>query len=458
MRKFTIWSIWAYVVLLIFEGALRKWVFPGMADMLLLVRDPVLLMIYAGALSCGIVPRTFFMPLIGILILASIGTSILAGQTHPLVIAYGLRTNYLHLPLIWIMGAMLDRDDVHRIGGFILISAIAMTALMVLQYKAPRDAWVNRGVGGDMDAGIYGALGKNRPPGFFSFITGIMMFFPLAAAFFLHQATGKKRLWWPILVACGLAIIIAMPVSISRGNLIATCFVGLGFIIAMLASGQFFNTTILRFGLMAVVLLLGLSFLPIFGESREVFMARWTTAADEAGGDGLGSLYSRVMGVFETTMRFVEMSPFFGYGVGVGSNVASKILTGQRGFLLAEDEWGKCVMELGPLLGFIFIGFRILIALYLLHAAWRHLRQHKDNLPFLIWMAAMPPIIFHQWGQATILGFAVIGGGLILASLNLTETDEEDEDEESDSAEEEDAEPETPELEHKRRRLRGIKA
>jgi len=41
------WLIWIYFFLLIFEGALRKWIAPSLANVLLVVRDPVLLAIYA---------------------------------------------------------------------------------------------------------------------------------------------------------------------------------------------------------------------------------------------------------------------------------------------------------------------------------------------------------------------------------------------------------------------------
>ena len=38
--------IWAYILLFIFEGALRKWVFPGLAGPLLLVREPIVLYLF----------------------------------------------------------------------------------------------------------------------------------------------------------------------------------------------------------------------------------------------------------------------------------------------------------------------------------------------------------------------------------------------------------------------------
>ena len=40
---------WLYFLLLIFEGALRKWVVPGFSAPLLLVRDPVAILIIIEA-------------------------------------------------------------------------------------------------------------------------------------------------------------------------------------------------------------------------------------------------------------------------------------------------------------------------------------------------------------------------------------------------------------------------
>ena len=45
--------IWIYFWLLIFEGVLRKWIFPQWSGPLLLIRDPVALIIYYHAYRCG---------------------------------------------------------------------------------------------------------------------------------------------------------------------------------------------------------------------------------------------------------------------------------------------------------------------------------------------------------------------------------------------------------------------
>src|SRR5271157_1352932 len=44
--------IWLYFALLIAEGALRKWIFPSLSAPLLVVRDPLVLLIYVQAVRC----------------------------------------------------------------------------------------------------------------------------------------------------------------------------------------------------------------------------------------------------------------------------------------------------------------------------------------------------------------------------------------------------------------------
>src|SRR5882724_11028362 len=141
--------IWLYVGLLIFEGALRKWVLPSLSDPLLIVRDPVAIAIYAVAFFTGRFPLNGFVLFTFALGAATVVASLLGGQTNPLVLAYGLRINYGHLPLMWVMAEVLTRKDVERLGCFLLLAAIPMTAVMVLQFKSPAGAFINRGIGSE---------------------------------------------------------------------------------------------------------------------------------------------------------------------------------------------------------------------------------------------------------------------------------------------------------------------
>ena len=454
MIRYLKWAIWLYLILLLTEGALRKWFLPSLAEPLLVVRDPVVLLIYILALAAGVVPRNGFLIALGGLVIASVAFSFLAGQTNMLVLGYGLRTNYLHVPLIWVMAEALDRRDVERLGWFVLLAAIPMTIIMVAQFRSPIDAFINRGVGGDETGGqIYGALGRIRPPGAFSFITGPMVFFPLAAAFFLHEVGATKGWRWFLTLVCGLAIIVAMPVSISRGTAINTGLVGIAFVLCLLSMGLL-NMTFVRAGLATVALLVALAFLPVFQEGMEAFLDRWDTAAAEVEGDAWGSLTTRVTAGFISPFYYIEHAPFFGQGIGVGSNVGARLLAGQVGFLLAEDEWGKILLELGPLLGLAFILFRVVLTIYLFWVALRALRTYRDPLPMLLCVGTAPAVLLHQWAPPTLLGFSVFGAGLLLASVNYPEPEyEEEEEEEIEEVEEPAA---FQRLAEERRRLRGL--
>jgi hypothetical protein len=423
--------IWFYIVLLFFEGALRKWIFPGQADALLIARDPVLVLVYLLAMVQGKFPvNGWTVALLG-MAFGSVVTSFAAGMSNFFVLAYGLRINYLHFPLIWVMAAVLNRRDVLRLGWFFLVFGIVNAGLMVLQFNAgPRD-WINKGVGEGELGQLFGAEGRVRPSGFFSFITGPVFFLPLATAFFLHFLGRKGKNWHlPLTIAAGLALLVAVPVSISRFAFVMVLIVAAAFVITVLfgrrsptAAGKIravFLTALVAFLLFQ---------LPIFEEGKRVFLVRWEQAAPGQE-TGTQNMIQRVTGGLSASVNYITRVPFWGHGIGVGSNVGSRVLTGRVGWLLPEDEWSKIFAELGPVLGGSFVLWRCALVGWLFVGSWRRLRSTGDNLPFLLWSGCAFALFMGQLAPPTILGFTVVGGGLTLAALNHEEEDEEWEDDE----------------------------
>jgi len=62
MDKFTLLKrgIWLYFILLIFEGALRRWVLPGFSNPLLVVRDLLGIYLLFKAYQANIFPNHLF--------------------------------------------------------------------------------------------------------------------------------------------------------------------------------------------------------------------------------------------------------------------------------------------------------------------------------------------------------------------------------------------------------------
>ena len=95
--------IWAYFLLLLFEGALRKWFLVEHSTMLLIVRDPIVIWIYYLAFAQGLFPidNTYLEKALKWTILATAVSLVIVG-THWKAVAYGIHTNLLHFPLIFI--------------------------------------------------------------------------------------------------------------------------------------------------------------------------------------------------------------------------------------------------------------------------------------------------------------------------------------------------------------------
>jgi hypothetical protein len=145
-------GIWLYFLLLIFEGALRKWFLPFLAAPLLVVRDPVAIWLIYMAWRHNVVKANMYVLLMTFFTIIAICTALIFGHGSMVVALYGARITLIHFPVIFIIGKVFNQEDVIKMGRVLLIIAIPMTVLIALQFYSPQSAWVNRGVGGDFMA------------------------------------------------------------------------------------------------------------------------------------------------------------------------------------------------------------------------------------------------------------------------------------------------------------------
>ena len=195
----------------------------------------------------------------------------------------------------------------------------------------------------------------------------------------------------------------------------------LGFtIVAVALSGQAIRNFLIG-SVIVAALFLGVSQLDLFQDAREVFDARWRMATEiEGGDDGVtGVLTHRVGGAFLRGLKTIPEVPFFGVGIGIGTNVGAKLATGDRAFLIAEDAWSSTVGEFGPVLGGLLIFLRIVLATIMTLTAVRQSFQ-KNTLPLILCSSVLPAIVIGGTAQPTALGFMVFSGGLLLAACNPT--------------------------------------
>lgn len=408
-------GIWIYFFLLIFEGALRKWVLPSFSTPLLIIRDPVAIWLVFAAANKGLLKANFYVAAMLFISVTGIITALLAGHGNFLVAIYGARIFVIHWPLIFVIGKVFNRDDVIQLGKTTLMIAIPMAVLIALQFYSPQSAWVNKAVGGgDEGAGFSGALGYFRPPGTFSFTNGNTLFFSFVAPFVVFFWFNPKLISKLVLVAATIGLVAAIPLSISRSLFFQ--FVITLFFAALAISRKPKNLPklilIVIVGIAALFILSKLSF---FQTATKAFTTRFEGANKTEGGLQ-GVVNDRFLGGMAKGIARSFDQPFWGRGIGLGTSVGGTLSLGKAGLQLGEDEWQRILGEMGVLLGLIMIMIRLGTGLTLIKYSYRRLVK-EDMLAWLLLSFSFLNVVQGQWGQPTNLGFGIIIGGLNFAAL-----------------------------------------
>src|SRR5207249_1104836 len=216
----------------------------------------VVLAIYFLAWRARLFPRNaFVISLASIGILSWIASIFVLNPYLPmsrilLVTGYGFRSNFLHLPLIFVFATVFDADQVKKIGWWVLLGMIPMSLLMALQFHSTPDSFINRTVGLGEAEQITAGGGKIRPPGTFSFISGPIYYVTGAAAFVLYGALRRSTYPSWLLFGAGCSVLLAIVVSGSRSLVVSVLLVVLSLVIVLLVRPDSLN----RFGTSLVLL------------------------------------------------------------------------------------------------------------------------------------------------------------------------------------------------------------
>lgn len=408
--------IWLYFWLWIFEGVLRKWVVPQLSAPLLIIRDPVVLGAYFLALRAGIFPKNLFTKIIiGLAFFSFLGglaTIITSDKnlTVP-VILFGMRTNFLYFPLIFLIPKVFSLDDVKILGRWLLLLVVPMAILMVYQFSSSPDNFINRGVNADMTQ-LTSAGGKVRPSGTFSFTTGAAQYLSLVTSLLSYGLFQSKLYPYWLLIASGVGLVLALAVSGSRSALGLVGVVLICLMVGLLVRPALIGKSY-KFLVLVGLVYFGISFVPFFNEGVEIFSARVESANSVEASSG--GIVGRFFGGFLEPFRNVDQIPPLGYGLGMGTNVGAVLLTGKAQILLTEGEWGRIIFESGFVLGLLYILLRIAIVGRL---GWLSIKSAAAGniLPLLFFGNCGMMLLNGQFSRSSDLGFTVLVSGLCLAS------------------------------------------
>jgi len=408
-------AIWAYVLLWIFEGALRKWILPSLSTPLLIVRDPIAIYIILKAFHLKVKFMNPYVVLSAIFTLIGLAITLNFGHGNLFVGLYGARIMLIHFPLIFIIGVVFTKKDILNLGRVMIAINILMTLIIYFQFTSPQTAYINIGIGGEGSAGFDGAMGYFRPSGTYSFISGLSAFYILVSVYIFYFWLSKESCSKILLIASTIALLLALPLTVSRSAVLGVLLVGLFAFIGSSTSFKSLSRILITVLLIFCLFTILQKTTTVFNLATEVFMDR----VDSAGSQKGGSIILRTSEGFTQPIVDLLNQPLFAGNLGMGTNAGAQMLTGKIKFLISEGELGRLGGEQGLILGGGLIAIRLFLAIGLFYKSIK-LPSKLKLLPLTFCGTALFMITQGQWAQPSMLGCAIIAAGLLVASINIT--------------------------------------
>jgi len=409
------WFVGLFFVLVMVDGALRKWVLPSQSAALFVLKDLVLwggFALYALRRSPLELPRPLRRTGVPLLLGGYIFVVLLQAFNPRLpnlmVSALGLKAHLAFLPLVVMMPAVIaeatEKQILRTLWVYALLLVLPLAALSVYQFYQPPSAWINQYV---REMGTIATVaGHVRVISTFSYVgshTAYLTFNAfLSAAILIAGLRTRRR---DLLVLGGIifgATFVVLPMAGSRGPVVLV-LVALAALLTIVKSEY---TSSLRFVAVALVIVVGI----VQGTG---LTGGWTALAERAA--EAGDTGSRIEGFFYGPILGLERGGLLGYGVGSNHQAAPRFVAGTFGHSwlsqgYVENFNARVITELGAL------GWLLLTSLksLLLFMAYQTVRRSRRSLEvivgataFCMLLAKLPsPVIYNvvtgafYWGPA----------------------------------------------------------
>ena len=403
--------------LFLFEGAVRRWIFPGARNILFFIKDPFVLIVYFLAFKNQLLPKKVTLFSTGLL-LAVIGLLIVVVQSFdPLVskrtLEYGWRMWFYYLPLSFIIGSNFKGEDLKRLVKWTLLIAIPLGFLAYLQFKTGVNSIWNKPISGLVytETGVRGGS-IARITGTFTFFHGQQVYVGSIIAFIISTWLIYKKdrpLKGMFLYIATAAVAVTYAVDITRlPTILAVC---------ALVAGIYVDETLhkrgqLRIVVVTVMLLFfgTLIFQHIFPRAHKTRVGRFDK----------NYMQARTTDMFFSHLDHLTTAPKLGYGLGVSSRGGSVLGGTKRPVYAGEHEWPRNLWEGGVFFGSCYIFYRIFLVLYLFKGAIKAVHRSGNPLPLLLFSVTGPIIlVWYITNIGQINSFAWIFAGLCMAANRL---------------------------------------
>lgn len=387
-----------FFLLVILDGALRKWVFPQSASLaIFVVKDLVLwggYLAYATHRSPFALPRplqsTWVPVLLGAYVCVVLLQAFNLGQPALTVSALGLKAHLAYAPLVVLVPALIaettERQLIRYLWGYLALVHTPIFLLAMFQFSQPPGAWINQYVS---DATTIASIeGFPRITGTFPYIGSFTPYLQFSTFLSFSVLVAGVRWGKRQLRTLGILTLVSTLIVIPMTGSRSPVFIVGGGIVALLLVSRFKGQWL---GVLAMVALVGGLATVGFGDSR--LLQGWEVWAERTRTGGTEAVESRTGSILSSPIDGIDRAGLFGYGVGTNHQAATRVTdrTDWEGRYGGDRGALRLIFELGVL------GWLVLVSLKsaLLYIAIVALRRSQEPWELIFSATAFCVLLSH---------------------------------------------------------------
>lgn len=376
-------SVKATLVILVLEGALRKWVLPQASEMIYFLKDLVLFGAYfqyyglsKGGRKFPTIKTPFIHILLGMVLGWCVFLSFNPSLGSPIVGLWGMKNYFYYVPLMWMLPNLFQsEEELYKFLRSYLLLIIPVGLLGIAQFFSPASSPINvyaPGQAASTGIATFGASRTVRITGTFSYINNYTAYLIVSFGLLIPFLSIKQQKWWKWATIVELLLVIGNSLMTgSRTPVIGSILLIMGYVVAKSIANP---TRILNLVRLFVPpsIIVGLGGLVVFRSAIEKFSRRAAGSKD---------VIERIILGFREPIQAMRFKGPDAYGPGA-VHPATGILrgvfglpSGERLAINYESEMGRIMLEIGPIGFLLWYGLKIAIALKLWLNFWK-LKRH----------------------------------------------------------------------------------
>ena len=358
------------LVIVVFEGALRKWFLPQASELIYFLKDFVLLGAYIKYYGCLTLEGKFVIKknFINLVVFLAAGWCIFQAFNpslgSPIIGLFGVKAYLFYTPLIWLIPDLFESEfELYKFLRTYLLLVIPVGLLGVVQFFSPANSVLNiYAPGQEAEGGIATFSSFARITGTFAYINNYTAYLLVSFALLIPLLSMKQSpRWMLVTIAEILFVFVNQIMSGSRAPVLGSVLFLSGYLGIKLFIQPYSALRFIKKFLPSAIVVGTVAFIG-FQPALEAFLQR---------SSGNKDVSVRISASILEPLQFFQYKDVDGYGTGAtqGGGMALRRMLGLPGgeqiLVGFEAEMGRIALEIGPI-GFVLwylLRFSLMIGL-----------------------------------------------------------------------------------------------